>query len=79
MAENYICYGFGASIGGKSFATSYKDYEINSENDVYMYARHWENKLQVLTKMIVTYKDAQNCTIVFTMNRGTDYWVSLSV
>jgi len=44
--------------------------------DMDLHTKYWKNKLQALTKTIVTHKHwAEIYTIVFAINRGIDYWV----
>jgi len=49
----------------------------NSKN-IHSCSKHWENKVQAITKTDVTYKWnvtlSCNYTIVFAMNRGIYYW-----
>ena len=56
-------------------------YKLSSNNrKMDLYIRNWENKLQVLTKMIATYK--QKCMalkfapLCFAMSRGINNWLS---
>jgi len=46
-----------------------------------LYSEYRENKLQVLTKMVVIYKQigATIFAIALILNRGMDYWVSFFV
>ena len=44
-----------------------------------LYSKYRENKLQALTKTVVTYRGRVKLfTIMFAMNRGINYWVSFS-
>jgi len=60
-------------------------YGLHSGNSrkIDLHSKHWQNKLQVLTKTNVTYKwnvtYSLTCTIVFAMNRGIYYWVNFSL
>jgi len=52
----------------------------SSNRKINLYSRYWENKLQALTKTMVTYEQKDVLSyIMFTMNRGIKYWVSFSV
>ena len=48
----------------------------SNNRKINLYRKYRENKLQVLAKTIVIYAyRVAICTIVFTMNRGVNYWV----